>query len=1000
MIQKSSLPINFSQGLDTKTDPFQVAPGKMLSLQNSIFTKGGLLQKRNGFDKLTPITGSYASLTAYSGSLVALGTSLSVLSENNLNWFNKGTYTSIDLSVVTGVRKSTGQTSVDTIIASNGLACIVTYDTDSNSYYQIVDSANGQILVGSTQLPATAQNPRVFILGVYFVVTFLATVTGTPHLQYIAIPINNITSPGSATDISTQVSGLSAGYDGIVANNNLYLAWNGSDGGGAIRLTYISQTFTVSSPVIIAGKTANLMSVTADTSGSSPVIWATFWNSGDSNAWSVAYSPTLVSILSSTKTINTVLIDELTSSASGNVLTLFYETSQNYAYASIASDLVSKVTCTIAGVVGSPTVILRGVGLASKSFFLNSSIYMMVAYGGSLQPTYFLIDSSGKIIAKLAYSNGGGYSATQVLPQANVSGSSVSIGYLFKDLLASINRGQGAATSSGIYSQTGVNIAQFKFGEANVVSSEIAHDLHLTGGFLWMYDGVKPVEHGFHVWPEDLKVTTSTSGGHLTDQQYYYYATYEWTDAQGNLHRSAPSVPYGQVTTGGGTSTNTIKVPTLRLTAKTQNNLVRIVLYRWSTNQPIPYQVTSITSPVANDPTVDNVTITDTLADSSILGNVILYTNGGVIENIGAPACLTTTLYKSRLFLVDSEDKNLLWFSKQVIESIPVEMSDLLTLYIAPTAGAQGDTGPITALSAMDDKLIIFKRDAIYYITGNGPDNTGSNNDFSEPVFISSTIGCSNQNSIVFQPQGLMFQSDKGIWLLGRDLSTTYIGAPVEAYNSYSVESSLNIPGTNQVRFTMSNGITLMFDYFYNQWGTFTNVPAISSVLYQGMHTYLDQYGRIFQETPGAYLDGSSPVLLSLTTSWLNLAGLQGYERAYCFYLLGGYLSPHKLQVQIAYDYNPSFVQSVTISPDNFSPDYGGDSYYGGGNPFGGTSSVEQWRVFLSRQKCEAFQIQINEIYDPSFGVPAGAGLTLSGIDLIVGSKSSYPRLSPTKAVG
>lgn len=61
-----------------------------------------------------------------------------------------------------------------------------------------------------------------------------------------------------------------------------------------------------------------------------------------------------------------------------------------------------------------------------------------------------------------------------------------------------------------------------------------------------------------------------------------------------------------------------------------------------------------------------------------------------------------------------------------------------------------------------DDKLIIFKPDAIYYVTGQGPDNTGGNNNFSDPIFITSTVGSSNDRSLTFIPAGIMFQSDKG----------------------------------------------------------------------------------------------------------------------------------------------------------------------------------------------------------------------------------------------
>ena len=84
------------------------------------------------------------------------------------------------------------------------------------------------------------------------------------------------------------------------------------------------------------------------------------------------------------------------------------------------------------------------------------------------------------------------------------------------------------------------------------------------------------------------------------------------------------------------------------------------------------------------------------------------------------------------------------------------------------------------------------------------------------------------------QPQGLMFEfaSEAGnqIWTLGRDLSTQYTGAPVEGLTTNAtVKSAVNVPGTNQVRFTLDTGITLMYDYYYQQWGTFVNIPAISS---------------------------------------------------------------------------------------------------------------------------------------------------------------------------
>lgn len=1012
---KQPISINFLKGLDTKADPYQVALGNFLSLQNSIFTAAGRLTKRNGFSNITKLTNSnQTTLTTLNDNLIATGSNLYAFSADSNQWLSKGTVQPISLSTQPLIRSSTSQVSPDSAIASNGLICLAYVDT-SLAYYQISDSVTGEQVISRVALPSTAKSPRVFIVGPYFIVTFIATVGGNPHLQFISIPTAKPSNPSNATDFSTNVSGLTAGYDGYSLNNQLYLAWHG--GGNTVKIAYLTSSLGISVVTTIASSDADIMTVTPDILSNR--IFIAFWDAGSTNGYSIAFDYSLNQVMAKTQIITTQTLSTITSYASNRIQTVFYQIVNNYNTSpstdpnTARTDYISKITVTLpnsgvgVGTVGSASIILRSVGLASKALIDSmGTIYMLVAYGPaatSNQPSYFLIDSLGNVYMRLAYSNGGGYAASQVLPSVISSNSSFFVPYLMTDFLTTVNKGTNLPANTqvnAIYTQTGINLATFTLDEAKQYSAEIAGALHLTGGQLWEYDSVKPVEHGFQVWPENLSVTTSASGGLLTAQTYYYQFVYEWTDNQGNLHRSAPSIPIKQVTTGS-TSSNTIYVPTLRLTYKISPNPIRIVGYRWSAAQQVYYQFTSLTSPTINDTTVDYVTIIDTLADSSILGTTLLYTTGGVIENIAAPASIASALFNNRLFLIDAEDRNLLWFSKQVIENVPVEMSDLLTLYVAPTSGAQGSTGPMKALGAMDDKLIIFKKDAIYYINGSGPDNTGANSSFSDPVFITSSVGCANPNSIILMPNGIMFQSDKGIWILGRDLSTEYIGAPVEQYNSSAVLSASVIPGTNQVRFILINNITLMYDYFYKQWSTHTNVLAISGTLYQSAHTYLNSLGQVYQETPGTYLDGSSPVLLALTTSWINIAGIQGYERFYFGNLLGTYYTPFKLNVSLAYDYNPSPIKAITVVPDNYSPVYGAENNWGSGGSWGGgPGNVFSARFFPVKQKCESFQVSIQEVYDPSLGQAAGQGLSLSGLALIVGTKKGYRTQSAKKSFG
>lgn len=1025
MLQKQQLAINFGSGLDTKTDPFQVSPGKFLALTNSVFNKGGLLQKRNGFGSLTLLPNTSTTfLTTYNNNLTAIGTSLQAYNASSTSWVNKGIYQPISLSTLPVARSTFNQTQCDSVTSSSGLVCTVYTEVNNGTAaykYVIASAATGQNIIAPTAIPVNTGtvtgSPRVFLLGGYFVIVFTNVITGSPNLQFIAISINNPSSvTANATLAANYTSATTLSWDGVVVGTNLYFAYNTTAGGQQVKIAYLSASLVTATATSFSGSIATVMSMCADTTNpSQPVIYAAFYDAAGSTGFVIAVDQNLNKKMTPTQIISSGSVPAMTCAAQSGVITVAYEVAHNYSYDSgIPTHFLNKVQVTLpatvtTGTVGSTTTFLRSVGLASKAFLLNGTMYMLGSYQSPFQPTYFLFDILGQVIARFAYENGGGYLAVG-LPQAQVQGTLVKIAYLFKDLIASQNtqgltESIGPAGATNIYSQTGVNLVSLDFSSTTLSISEIGSNLNLSGGFLWAYDGQTLSEQLFHLFPDSVEATWSATGGSIAAQPdgstntkaYYYQVTYEWTDATGNIFRSAPSIPVAVTTTGSGTSGSiTVNIPYLRLTYKTG---VKIVIYRWSVGQQTYYQVTSLTAPQVNTTTSDSLAYTDTLADSSIIGNNIIYTTGGVLENIAGPAATATTLFDDRLWLIDAEDQNLLWYSKPVLEGTPVEMSDLQTRFIAPTIGSQGSTGVLKTLAPMDDKLILGKNNAFYYINGTGPDSTGANSQYSEPIFITSTVGCSNQNSLVLIPMGLMFQSDKGIWLLSRDLGTSYIGAPVEQFNDSLVTSAQAIPGTNQVRFTLDNGTTLMYDYYFQQWGTFEGSPAISSTLYQSLHTLVNDSGQVTQETPGVYMDRSNPVLLSFTSSWFRLSGISGYQRIYEFILLGSYFSPHQLIVQVAYDFEQPTQQS-TITPLNTTGVYGSDSIYGQTTPYGGMGSLEQWRVQTSRQKCQVFQIRIQEVLNPAYPTEAGAGFTLSGLTCTLGIKSGKRPIKGVNTVG
>jgi hypothetical protein len=313
--------------------------------------------------------------------------------------------------------------------------------------------------------------------------------------------------------------------------------------------------------------------------------------------------------------ITTGSVANITATAQNGVLTFYYEINNNYGYdSSIPSHYIDYNTITQSGTVGSPAVLIRSVGLASKAILLNGTSYFLTAYQSIYQPTYFLINGSAQIISRFAYANGGGY-CTVGLPSITENGTTLSVGYLYKDFITSQNTSSTQSiTKSNIYSQTGINLINLTIGTQNVVPVEIAQTLQLTGGFEWQYDGYSPVENNFFVWPDSVEGTWSDTGGSMVanppgwvsgQPSYEYQVVYTWTDNQGNVQFSAPSIPIKIVLSMDSSTTGsvTLNIPTLRLTYKTANP-VKIGIYRWSIANQVFYEVTSIETPLINNTSV------------------------------------------------------------------------------------------------------------------------------------------------------------------------------------------------------------------------------------------------------------------------------------------------------------------------------------------------------------------------------------------------------------
>jgi hypothetical protein len=558
---------------------------------------------------------------------------------------------------------------------------------------------------------------------------------------------------------------------------------------------------------------------------------------------------------------------------------------------------------------------------------------------------------------------------------------------------ANLQAGKIISEANTLFSLFGVNSTKLIFTPSdNFVNTVQSNTLLVVGGILQGYDGVSTTELGFHLYPENVLCTPNGSDGFLSTGTYQYMVQFEWTDNYGQIYRSAPSIPISvQV---AATNHVTIAIPTLRLTSK--QTPISVVIYRTAANGVSFNRVTSTIAPLLNSLSANLVSFTDTLSDATASANELNYTAGNVLANIAPPANSIITTYNNRVFLAGLSDKLLMWYSQTTVDNsnqntIPPQFAQELTMAVDPRGG------DITGLGLLNQVLVIYKQNNIFTIQGNGPDATGNNNDYGDPTLITSDVGCINDNSIVIMPLGLMFQSAKGIYLLDQSLNLTYIGAPVEKFNSYTITSSVLNTTANQVIFTTLQGLALVYDYYMQQWSTWTNHYAMDAVMYNGNFTFVNSIGQVYVQNQSKFTDGSSPQYLSWTTPNFAFTGIQAYQRVFRVFILGTYKGPgHTLNVSVAYDYNDNYTQFATINPYVNVSTWGGDTNWGDSQFWGGQYQIYEFRVDFAIQKCTAIRLQISDNQQSNYN----EGYAISSIVFEVGVVPGGNRLPTANTYG
>lgn len=562
------------------------------------------------------------------------------------------------------------------------------------------------------------------------------------------------------------------------------------------------------------------------------------------------------------------------------------------------------------------TEIARGFSICSRPIRIDDKPLLHVSYTDNVLPgftiagqaSYFLIDIDGYIVAR--------WISDDAVP---ASPDSQEVRNYFGPAQISERRFAVAAarrvtssiqfpTFAFAYSDQGV--AYLDFDTVGVESHVFGSIGMPILGHMCAYDGYNLRDAGFPVYPNEITATGKTTTGLLTASGVYQVvAVYYWRDRSGREWYSTPSAVV-QKTLVGGENAMDVVVPTLRaITAEQVTHPVQILLYRTKSNGSLFY----LEGSAANDPTVHTVTIEAILSDSTLGGNLPLYTTGGILQNSLMPGVYTAATDSDRMFIVPTDKRDEIWPSKPLERGIAPEFSSALATPI-PTGG------DIIAVKPLDANIIVYKAEQIRAFSGDGPNAAGQGS-FSRDALITTTTGCTDKLSVVSLPNGHLFKGKKGWWLLSRALETAYIGGPIEDYNGFSVSGTALLDDRNLVIITLvDSDDAIVYDYEHDIWGTWNNHLSSGVIVWRSLICLPDPRGGLLVETPDRLSDDGRFFGMKVRSGWMNLAGLQGFLRARWCHLLGDRLGGHKLAMRLYVNPKGS-TPDVEHIFDNLTPD-------------------------------------------------------------------------------
>lgn len=558
-LQEQHIAFKFAGGVETKMDSKAVPATRLLALENGVFTRAISIKKRNGYEALSrSIEGSSTVVSgarrlAVRDAELLQFTNARCYSKQNVEeqWADAGA-----LICATGydrpaVHTGSQQTMPDHA-TNRGITAYAWEDSRGGVWWTTVDASSGRVYRAPTQAHASGQRPRCVangeVIHIYYAV---------PTLQRVNVIVVNPATPAAEASSVLLIDDLDSTnpvYDVCATTKDgtpTVIAWH-EHATTNVRIGFVTAGGVIGSPASgyssverwsLSLHATSPLAVTYATDPANGSDWFLLGYVTSGNAGRVFFmSPTIAdngganTLYATTTSVQRVAI------ALSIPTSALVDLSAYAAFEEAAAQPTQRY-CVIndrsvvggSGVTGSERT-LRSVGLASRGFVVNDNTFAMFVHDSTYFNTYVTLRLSDFApVGRHMPAQASGAPARTHLSSVHVDDGVATVVLPWKTRLASTNNDK--------FTETALRRIVLDFdSDDSHQAVRFGAGLYMAGACPQHYDGRLWTEAGFHFGPEYLPSPTKAAGGSLTTGSTYLYRFwYEWTDAQGEIHRGPTS---------------------------------------------------------------------------------------------------------------------------------------------------------------------------------------------------------------------------------------------------------------------------------------------------------------------------------------------------------------------------------------------------------------------------------------------------------------------------